>query len=295
MCCAQACIFAPKAYSAALTLCNAVCAYVLTYLIDNLQSSFTDNKALNGNGGALEVDSSAYSTLPHTETTAALNSVIVTDTTFTANAAYGIEAAGGAVSLAVYAAAAFERCTFTNNSAAASGGAIVSETSAVAVVSDCIFDSNTAGTVGGSLLLSLAEHVAPTVTNSSFTGSKSRCCFADGFGSTQQWRSTNSSCMDLDTRTAATAECCATGYYNDGTTCHVCNTLFGCDTVGTTVSSLHLLEGYWRSSVSTLTILECYRKTACKGGVALLSSDEYCSPGYAGPCKYSILSSFHNI
>jgi predicted outer membrane repeat protein len=198
---------------------------------DNLQSSFTDNTALNGKGGALEVDSTASSTLANTAmttaaaaaaaatTTAALNSALITDSTFTANAAYGIEAAGGAVSLAVYAAAAFERCTFTNNSAAASGGAIVSETSAVAVVSDCLFDSNTAGTVGGSLLLSLAEHVAPTVTNSSFAGSKSRCCFADGYGSTQQWRATNSSCMDLDTRTTATAECCGTGYYNDGTAC----------------------------------------------------------------------------
>jgi predicted outer membrane repeat protein len=271
-----------------------------------LQSSFTANTALNGKGGALEVDSTACSTLPNSTTmtaaaavaaatAVAVNSALITDTTFTDNAAYGIEAAGGAVSLAIYAAAAFERCAFTNNSAAASGGAIVSETSAVAVVSDSMFDSNTAGTVGGSLLLSLAAYQEPSVTNSSFTGSTSRCCFADGYGSTQQWRATNSSCMDLDTRTTATAECCGTGYYNDGVSCHVCNTLYGCDTVGTTVASLHLLEGHWRSSISTLTIVECYRKAACKGGVALLSSEEYCSPGYAGPCKCSILSSFQIV
>jgi hypothetical protein len=270
-------------------------AYLFTYT-EYLQSSFTDNTALNGKGGALEVDCTACSTLANTTTTtaaaasaAALNIALITDTAFTANAAYGIEAAGGAVSLAIYAAAAFERCIFTNNSAAASGGAVVSETSALAVISDCMFDSNTAGTVGGSLLLSLAANEAPSVTNSSFIGSTSRCCFADGYGSTQQWRSTNSSCMDLDTRTTATAECCGAGYYNDGTTCHVCSTVYGCDTVGTTVASLHLLEGYWRSSVSTLTIAECYRKAACKGGVALLTSEEYCSPGYAGPCKYCIM------
>jgi hypothetical protein len=45
--------------------------------------------------------------------------------------------------------------------------------------------------------------------------------------------------------------------------------------------------------MSTLTIVECYRKSACKGGVALLSSDEYCSPGYAGPCKYRFCSLSH--
>lgn len=47
-----------------------------------------------------------------------------------------------------------------------------------------------------------------------------------------------------------------------------------------TLQSLVLDEGYWRTSTSSVEILECYNKGACVGG-----SQDYCAAGYTGPCE----------
>jgi hypothetical protein len=52
--------------------------------------------------------------------------------------------------------------------------------------------------------------------------------------------------------------------------------------------SLSVAPGLWRPNLNTLTTLECYNSDACKGGVAIESTTEYCNEGYTGPCKYSL-------
>ena len=51
---------------------------------------------------------------------------------------------------------------------------------------------------------------------------------------------------------------------------------------GTTLATLTLEEGYYRTSVESHIVLECYQTDACLGGNA---TDDPCSSGYEGPCK----------
>lgn len=51
---------------------------------------------------------------------------------------------------------------------------------------------------------------------------------------------------------------------------------------GTTVATLSLEKGYYRTSNQSHTILKCYQKEACAGGN---NSANYCAPGYNGPCE----------
>ncbi|CAN0446746.1 unnamed protein product, partial [Scytosiphon promiscuus] len=41
-------------------------------------------------------------------------------------------------------------------------------------------------------------------------------------------------------------------------------------------------EGYFRISVESAEVLECYREDACNGGI---DPSDYCAIGYEGPCK----------
>ncbi|CAM9098262.1 unnamed protein product, partial [Laminaria digitata] len=51
---------------------------------------------------------------------------------------------------------------------------------------------------------------------------------------------------------------------------------------GTTVETLSLEEGYYRTSNQSHAILKCYQPSACVGGN---DTAKYCAPGYDGPCK----------
>lgn len=58
----------------------------------------------------------------------------------------------------------------------------------------------------------------------------------------------------------------------------------------TTIASLSLDKGYWRTSNESRDILRCYNPDACEGGVAEIHgdgnfADGYCADGYQGPCK----------
>lgn len=50
---------------------------------------------------------------------------------------------------------------------------------------------------------------------------------------------------------------------------------------GTTLSTLDLEKGYYRTSADSKNILKCLREEACVGGV---DSSNYCASGYQGPC-----------
>lgn len=55
---------------------------------------------------------------------------------------------------------------------------------------------------------------------------------------------------------------------------------------GTTVESITLEEGYYRTSNESHVILECHRRGACVGGV---DANNYCAAGFEGPCKCSVI------
>lgn len=51
---------------------------------------------------------------------------------------------------------------------------------------------------------------------------------------------------------------------------------------GTTVETLRLRQGYYRTSNQSHVVLECYRKEACNGGH---DAANYCASGYKGACE----------
>lgn len=55
-------------------------------------------------------------------------------------------------------------------------------------------------------------------------------------------------------------------------------------TGGTTLETLELEPGFFRTSNTSHTVRECFQESACKGGTDA-SDDGYCAAGYEGPCK----------
>ncbi len=53
---------------------------------------------------------------------------------------------------------------------------------------------------------------------------------------------------------------------------------------GTTLETLELEPGYYRTSNKSHTVLECFQEAACKGGTDA-SNNGYCADGYTGPCE----------
>ena len=51
---------------------------------------------------------------------------------------------------------------------------------------------------------------------------------------------------------------------------------------GTSVMTLSLEKGYYRTSNSSHVVLQCFQESACLGGD---DADAYCAPGYTGPCE----------
>lgn len=57
--------------------------------------------------------------------------------------------------------------------------------------------------------------------------------------------------------------------------------------LGTTLETLVIESGYYRSTNNTTEIYVCYNEKACLGGQS--GSSDYCAIGYMGPCEYSLL------
>lgn len=51
---------------------------------------------------------------------------------------------------------------------------------------------------------------------------------------------------------------------------------------GTTVATLDLQKGYYRTSAKSQVVVECYLEDACVGGT---DAESYCADGYEGPCE----------
>lgn len=75
-----------------------------------------------------------------------------------------------------------------------------------------------------------------------------------------------------------------------GVVCEQCVTIEGgqgvnCESMGATLVSLPIRQGYWRSSQKSIVVKRCFNSKACKGGTKISSSDDYCKHGYKGPCE----------
>ena len=57
---------------------------------------------------------------------------------------------------------------------------------------------------------------------------------------------------------------------------------------GSTLQTLELQPGFFRPSLESTDIRECFHEAACMGGVEL---SDYCAAGYTGPCKCCTASS----
>ncbi|CAN0330304.1 unnamed protein product [Ascophyllum nodosum] len=56
-----------------------------------------------------------------------------------------------------------------------------------------------------------------------------------------------------------------------------------CEDPGASTRNLPIESGYWRASLDSIYIRECFNEDACNGGSDVESVDEYCSTGYEGP------------
>jgi predicted outer membrane repeat protein len=222
-------------------------------------SNYTDNAVLNGDGGALYIQGNA-----------------------TVNA-----------------------CRFTANDAIAHGGAILNSENSTTTIIATHFILNVAGRAGAAVFSDGSFTSNRSVVFSSdttFQNSSATCCYAAGYGmsSTQQQHAIISgrnvltatpaavySCEDIDSGGERGAECCIPGQFSDSLQCIACDSnIYNCTTTGVTVATLPLKQGYWRVNLETQAVLECWEPSACNGGAANTSVNDYCADGYTGPCKY---------
>jgi hypothetical protein len=168
------------------------------------------------------------------------------------------------------------------------GGAICGTNNSAVTIDSCTFTRNSALMSAGAIFG--AELSIPTVTASIFSQNSASCCFAQGYGSSAVWENTGNTCIDVDSGTALTAECCTVGAYTDGVQCVACDSsAFDCTALGISAVSVPLQPGLWRADLQTLQIYECWNREACTGGRALTSVTDYCAEGYTGPCKLHVL------
>ncbi|CAM9140361.1 unnamed protein product [Ectocarpus sp. 12 AP-2014] len=71
--------------------------------------------------------------------------------------------------------------------------------------------------------------------------------------------------------------------------CELCTDIDGdgdgvnCDEKGATTRTLPVQPGYWRASLDSVYIRQCFNEDACQGGSIVASEQEYCNAGYEGP------------
>jgi hypothetical protein len=193
---------------------------------------------------------------------------------------------------------------FTSNAALSGpGGAIAAQAQATVTATGCSFVANSAEQAGAAVFIDAAAAAvaAPQLAGSSFGLNTATCCYAAGHRSTavvsnssgsssssssSSSGSSSSSYVCTDVDSGAGSGCCRAGEYSNGAACVRCSTeSLQCTRTGVVAATLPLAAGYWRADLQSLAVRRCYRQEACKGGVAVHSSDDYCAEGYRGPCE----------
>jgi predicted outer membrane repeat protein len=237
----------------------------------------------------------------------------ISDTLFNSNEA---KASGGALTyLSIQlpgVASTIDNCTMHDNSAV-EGGAIAVQQNVTLTISSSTITNNSAQLSAGGISQQSGYAILPVLQQGTVVQNNTAgCCYAAGFGinattiSNAAGNGTNS-CADIDSGTDR--QCCVIGEYSNGTACIRCPTGYACTTLGLTVTTLPVMPGRWRESLTQLDARQCWNEDACKGGVAALNistsaattraltsaastaattaaSNSYCAPGYKGPCKY---------
>jgi predicted outer membrane repeat protein len=192
---------------------------------------------------------------------------------------------GGAIATA--GAVTLLSSVFDSNSAVSgAGGAMCVDGDVAVAATRCTFTGNTAAKAGGAVFTESADAAAlkPDLTGSTFEGNTASCCYAAGYGHALAAAAASSLCSDVDNGVGSS--CCGAGEYTTGTACVRCaKDSMACSVTGTDTATLPLAAGYWRADLDSLDVKQCYRQEACKGGVAVNSSDDYCAEGYRGPCE----------
>jgi predicted outer membrane repeat protein len=294
-------------------------AHVIRSAITVLNSTFTHNLASNL-GGAICVEgagSIAISSTTFDANTALTSGAVICQERGTASISTSVFTAnkgvdGGAIS--IQCAAAISDTVFNSNEAKASGGALtylsIQLPGVASTIGNCTMTDNSA-VEGGAI--AVQQNVTLTITNNiaqlsagaisqqsdyavlpilqqGTVNNTAGCCYAAGYGinastiNNAAGNGTNN-CADIDSGTDR--QCCVIGEYSNGTDCIRCPDGFACTVVGLTVTTLPVMPGYWRESITQITVRECWNEKACSGGVANVTnaSDSYCAAGYKGPCK----------
>jgi predicted outer membrane repeat protein len=236
-------------------------------------SVFTANKGVDG--GAISIQCAAT----------------IDDTVFNRNEA---KASGGALTyLSIQlpgVASTIGNCTMTDNSAV-EGGAIAVQQKVTLTISSSTITNNNAQSSAGGISQQSGYAMLPVLQQGTVVQNNTAgCCYAAGYGinastiNNAAGNGTNK-CADIDSGTDR--QCCIIGEYSNGTDCIRCPDGFACTVVGLTVTTLPVIPGYWRESITQITTQECWNENACSGGVCNVrsTSDSYCAAGYKGPCK----------
>jgi predicted outer membrane repeat protein len=263
-------------------------------------NSVYSNNTAQGSGGAIRVDTGNF-TISNSalSTNSALggqyalggavyvveecNSTFIS-TIFSHNAAIG--GSGGALN--TKSDTYITGCKFENNTAAY-GGAIRYGLTGIVTVNITQYIKNVATTAGGAMHCSFAATPAKLSDTVRFYSNTAFCCYAKT--SAVHTTTANSTCVDIAYRETPISECCPVGVYSDGTNCQLCTKELTCaGIVGANTSTVILPEGTWRASTTSTRTYSCWNSDACTGGVAAASTDDYCTKGYKGPCKYTTLT-----
>jgi hypothetical protein len=182
-------------------------------------------------------------------------------------------------------------CLFEHNSCGISGAAFNTHATVAASVTDCTVVGNRAQEAGGGLFTNSYAAPALNVRGTAFAGNEAHCCYAAAgtpvLGSQQQFHG-SAACADVDS--GDLANCCLRSEYSDGQVCRPCPDQYDCGTLGITAATLSLKPGLWRANFTgTLLARKCWMPEACAGKVAAGLPDDYCAPGYTGPCESSLL------
>lgn len=178
-----------------------------------------------------------------------------------------------------------ESSSFANSkSITGSGGSIFAAALSKVTLASTTIQSSSAALYGGGVGVQDSGSFVLT-SLSSIYGSDSQCCFWNEkpyFTSSVYY-----SCSDVNYGGTSMYDCCLPEQYWSGSSCVPCDfqTML-CSSVGTSIGTVSLRQGYWRATNYTTDIRECWNPDACVGGhgTADFSSDsQYCAVGYVGP------------
>eukprot|EP00953_Heterococcus_sp_UTEX-ZZ885_P035577 18362-Heterococcus_DN1.PRE.1 len=165
-----------------------------------------------------------------------------------------------------------DNCTVSGNEAAFNGGALYTDFGAIITLNTSLISENAAQQSGGGWFGFGSDKQALTVNSTTFIHNTASCCYAAGYGSKLQ----------------------SVGTSITGTTCSDTDT-------GSSLASQRLKPGFWRASLSTTDIRDCWYAEACNAtanatavttrratGTAttdIVQADDnrYCTTGYKGP------------